>query len=163
MRECFKSIQASKILGEKELLKLLSLAKEENKVIVMTTGCFDLLHIGHLRCLEKAKGFGDLLVVGLASDEMVRQMKGIERPIILQEERAELLAGLECVDFVVIDVDSYQLIQRIRPDIYVKGGGHYPSLDRQVVKLYGGTYKLCSYVPSKSTSVIIEMILAKYN
>ena len=95
----------------------------KNPIIVFTNGCFDILHIGHIRLLQKAKAEGDILIVGLNSDTSVRMIKGKNRPIIPEEQRAEMLKALECVDHVVIfpEISPLRLISRLRPDVLVKG------------------------------------------
>jgi rfaE bifunctional protein nucleotidyltransferase chain/domain len=97
--------------------------KNKNPIIVFTNGCFDILHIGHIRLLQKAKAEGDILIVGLNSDTSVRMIKGKNRPIIPEEQRAEMLKALECVDHVVIfpEISPLRLISRLRPDVLVKG------------------------------------------
>ena len=135
--------------------------------IVFTNGCFDLLHIGHTRYLEEAKGLGDRLVVGLNSDDSVRQLaKGMDRPIVTADQRAEVLAALACVDYVTIfdEPDPLALIQALRPNILVKGGDW--STDRIVgkefVEAQGGSVRNIPLVPDISTTAIIQRILAQH-
>ena len=133
------------------------------KKIVFTNGCFDLLHVGHIRCLQAAKSFGDILIVGLNSDKSVRRIKGKDRPFVCQEERAEMLSALDCVDYVVLfdEKSPLQLIRKIRPDIHVKGGDW--SADRlpetSVVEQYGGVVKIVPLVEGKSTSALARQIV----
>ena len=96
------------------------------RLVVFTNGCFDLLHVGHLRTLQWARQQGDVLVLGLNSDSSVRQLKGASRPITGQQDRAELLAGFACVDYVVIfeEADPMRLLDQIRPAVHVKGGDY---------------------------------------
>lgn len=128
--------------------------------LVFTNGCFDLLHVGHLRYLTQARGLGAALCVGLNSDASVRRLKGAPRPVVPQAERAEMLLGLRCVDFVEIfdDDTPLQLIMALRPDILVKGGDW--SLDaivgRREVESWGGRVLALPYVEGRSTSAIIE-------
>lgn len=143
-----------------EWLKQLQILKQQNKKIVFTNGCFDLLHVGHVRYLSEAKKLGDFLVVGVNSDESVKRLKGPTRPIQNQSDRAEILKSLKSVDETVIFSEDTpeELIQKIRPDILVKGGDW--SVDQIVgghfVQSYGG--KVCSltFVDGKSTTQIIE-------
>ena len=113
-----------KIKGKEDLRKIIGDLKTKGKRIVFTNGCFDLLHIGHIRYLEKAKALGDILVVGVNSDQSVSRIKGPYRPILPEEERAEVLSGLGCVDYITIfdEVDPLELISSFQPHILVKGG-----------------------------------------
>lgn len=133
-----------------------------DKKIVFTNGCFDILHIGHLRYMEEAAKLGDILVIGLNSDASVRRLKGEERPINSQEDRAELLSALEFVNYVVIfDEDTpYELIKRIQPDVLVKGGDYKPDevVGKDIVEARGGELKLLKFVEGKSTTNIINKI-----
>lgn len=133
-----------------------------DKKIVFTNGCFDILHIGHLRYMEEAARLGDILVIGLNSDASVRRLKGEERPINSQEDRAELLSALEFVNYVVIfDEDTpYELIKRIQPDVLVKGGDYKPDevVGKDIVEARGGELKLLKFVEGKSTTNIINKI-----
>jgi D-beta-D-heptose 7-phosphate kinase/D-beta-D-heptose 1-phosphate adenosyltransferase len=108
----------NKIMSEQDLLPLLQRHRQEGKRIVMTNGCFDLLHIGHIRYLQEARRQGDILVVALNSDRSMRAIKGPKRPLIPEEERAEILAALACVDYVVLfdEPDPLRLIQAIRQE-----------------------------------------------
>ena len=148
------------------LALLIAAEKGRGKKIVFTNGCFDLLHAGHVKYLQKARSLGDILVLGLNSDASVRRLKGEKRPLIDQEERAHLLAALGCIDYVVLfDEDTpLQLITALKPDILVKGGDY--SLDgvvgRDVVEAYGGRVELVTFVDGKSTSNIIERVLKLY-
>jgi len=132
------------------------------RVLVFTNGCFDLLHVGHLRYLSRARALGDFLLVGLNSDHSVRQIKGSGRPITPQDQRAELLAGLETVDGVVVfeQPDPLALITYIGPDILVKGGD-WPReriIGRDVVEARGGRVLSIPLVPDVSTTQIIGRI-----
>jgi rfaE bifunctional protein nucleotidyltransferase chain/domain len=136
------------------------------KKIVFTNGCFDILHVGHVRYLRKAKKLGDLLVVGLNTDRSVRQIKGEKRPIVPQKERAEILSALECVDYIVFfdEPNPLALIQTLRPQILVKGAD-WPKdqiIGRQVVERVGGKVVRIPLVPRASTTGVIEKILKIY-
>jgi rfaE bifunctional protein nucleotidyltransferase chain/domain len=132
--------------------------------IVFTNGCFDLLHVGHVRYLTAAKQLGDILVVGLNSDASVRQLKGADRPINPEADRAEILAALTVVDHVVIfaDMRVSRLITILRPDLYVKGGDYsVDSLDRgevDALRSVGAEIKILPLVPGRSTTRLIEAI-----
>jgi len=135
--------------------------------IVFTNGCFDLLHIGHTRYLEEAKHLGDRLVVGLNSDDSVRQLtKGMDRPIVTADQRAEVLAALACVDYVTIfdEPDPLALIQALRPNILVKGGD-WPTdriVGKEFVESQGGSVRNIPLVPDISTTAIIQRILTQH-
>ncbi|HJV65061.1 MAG TPA: bifunctional D-glycero-beta-D-manno-heptose-7-phosphate kinase/D-glycero-beta-D-manno-heptose 1-phosphate adenylyltransferase HldE [Geomonas sp.] len=156
----------SKIKNLDVLAHLTALERCRGKKVVFTNGCFDLLHVGHVKYLQKARQLGDLLVVGLNSDSSVRRLKGDKRPLIEQSERAHILAALDCIDFVVIfDEDTpLKVIEAVRPDVLVKGGDY--SLDgvvgREVVEANGGRVELVQFVDGRSTSRIIDKILASY-
>ncbi len=113
-----------KIILLPELLKIISLPEERRQRIVFTNGCFDILHAGHVLYLEKAKELGDILVIGLNSDDSVRRLKGEKRPLNNQQDRAIVLAGLSSVDYVIVfnEDTPYNLIKAVRPDILTKGG-----------------------------------------
>ena len=113
-----------KIRERKDLLRIIKNLKAKGKRIVFTNGCFDLLHIGHIRYLEKARALGDALVVGVNSDSSVRKLKGPKRPVLPVKERTEILSGLGCVDYVALfhEIDPLNLITSLRPNILVKGG-----------------------------------------
>ena len=134
---------------------------------MFTNGCFDLLHIGHTRYLEEAKRLGDRLVVGINSDDSVRQLaKGNARPIVTAAQRAEVLAALACVDYVTIfdEPDPLALIQALRPNILVKGGDWSPDLivGKEFVEAQGGSVRNIPLVPDISTTVIVQKILAHH-
>jgi rfaE bifunctional protein nucleotidyltransferase chain/domain len=140
-----------------ELKKIVDSQKAVGRKIVFTNGCFDMLHIGHIRCLKEAKSIGDVLVVGVNSDRSVSRIKP-ERPVNPQDQRAEVLASLEMVDYVTIfdEETPYELIKLLRPDVLVKGG------DWKKEEIIGSdiakeTYSL-PYVKGVSTSAIIEKI-----
>ena len=156
----------SKILEQNNLVKKLRSFRESGKSVVFTNGCFDILHVGHVRYLSEAKAEGDILVVGLNSDESVKIIKGNNRPIVEQEQRAEVLAGLGCVDYVTIfnEPDPLKLIQAIEPDVLVKGAD-WPEeeiVGSDFVKSKGGKVARVSVVPELSTSRIINRIAKMY-
>jgi len=157
----------AKIKSIDVLAPIIAAEKNRGKRVVFTNGCFDLLHAGHVKYLQKARQLGDLLVLGLNSDASVRRLKGPKRPLIDQDERAHLLAALDCIDYVVIfDEDTpLELITALKPFILAKGGDY--TLDgvvgRDVVESYGGRVELVSFVDGKSTTNIIEKILELYS
>lgn len=128
--------------------------------IVFTNGCFDLLHVGHVRYLQEARKLGDFLVIGVNSDESVRRLKGPTRPIQNESDRAEILAAIGCVDATVIFEEDTpaRLIEQIRPDILVKGGDW--KIDQIVggpfVQSYGGEVRSLQFIDGKSTTKLIE-------
>ena len=133
----------------------------------LVNGCFDLLHAGHVKYLQKARNLGDLLVLGLNSDASVRRLKGAKRPLIDQDERSHLLAALDCIDYVTIFEEDTPLhvIAALTPHILAKGGDY--SLDgvvgRDIVESAGGRVELITFVDGKSTTNIIEKILELYS
>jgi D-beta-D-heptose 7-phosphate kinase/D-beta-D-heptose 1-phosphate adenosyltransferase len=158
---------ANKVVTLEKLLIGLGKARKSDKKIVFTNGCFDILHVGHVRYLAAARNEGDLLVVGLNSDASVRTIKGDKRPLVAQDQRAEVLASLVCVDYVVVfdAPEPATLIEVLAPDVLVKGadwaeddivGGDY-------VKSRGGKVVRVSLVPTASTSGIIKKIVEKYS
>ncbi|OGC10161.1 hypothetical protein A3J90_04140 [candidate division WOR-1 bacterium RIFOXYC2_FULL_37_10] len=155
-----------KIKSRKELKEITQRLKEENSKIVFTNGCFDLLHLGHVRYLKEAKKLGDILIVGLNSDSSVRKLKGYPRPYLPEHERAEIIASLESVDFVVIfnETRPDNLIKIVKPYIHVKGGDYKISElpERHIVKRYGGKIVVIPPTKGKSTTNIIEKI-RKFN
>lgn len=156
----------AKIKNLDVLAHLVAGERARGKRVVFTNGCFDLLHVGHVKYLQKARQFGDLLVVGLNSDASVRRLKGERRPLIEESERAHILAALDCIDYVVLfDEDTpVRVIEAVQPDVLVKGGDY--SLDqvvgREIVEARGGRVELVQFVDGRSTSRIIEKILASY-
>ena len=134
----------------------------ENKTVVFTNGCFDIVHAGHVRYLTAARELGDILIIGLNSDASVRKLKGEGRPVNLAADRAEVLAGLRAVDHVVVfeEDTAEELVRRLQPDIYVKGGDY--SLDRlpesAIVAAYGGRTVLVPMVEGRSTTKVIQRL-----
>lgn len=155
-----------KIKDKESLRAILEGLKAKGKRIVFTNGCFDLLHIGHIRYLEEAKSFGDILVVGLNSDRSVQRLKGPDRPILPEGERAEILSGLGCVDYVTVfdEPTPLELISSLQPHILVKGGDwtKETTVGREVVEKLGGEVIILPFVEGSSTSNLIETILERY-
>ncbi|GAB4300014.1 MAG: D-glycero-beta-D-manno-heptose-7-phosphate kinase [Desulfuromonadia bacterium] len=156
----------SKITTLERLLTILSRERARGKRVVFTNGCFDLLHVGHVKYLQKAKSFGDILVLGLNTDASIRRLKGPNRPLISQEERAHILSALDCVDHVVLfDEDTpVRMIEAILPDVLVKGGDYTREgvVGHEIVEAHGGRVELVAFVDGKSTTNIINRILETY-
>lgn len=136
--------------------------KIEGKKLVFTNGCFDILHVGHKRYLEEAKKLGDLLVVGVNSDDSVKRLKGLDRPVNIERDRVEMLTALDCVDYVIVFEDDtpYDLIKLLKPDVLVKGGDYSPEevVGKDIVELNGGEVVIIPLVEGKSTTAVIEKI-----
>lgn len=136
--------------------------KRAGRKVVFTNGCFDILHVGHVRYLQEARSLGDLLIVGINSDASVKKLKGESRPVQNESDRAEILAGLACVDYVVIfeQETPLTLIQEIQPDILVKGGD-WPVekiVGSKEVLARGGEVRSLKFYPGRSTSSVLERI-----
>ena len=161
----------NKILPLDELVNKRQRWREDGKTVVFTNGAFDLLHVGHVRYLQAARALGDLLIVGLNNDASVRGNKGPQRPLVAEDERAELLAALVCVDYVVLfgEPTADNLLRALEPDIYVKGGdyvvgagasGQKQLPEAPTVQAYGGKIEFIPFVPGRSTTNLIEKIRA---
>ena len=155
-----------KIKEKEELRRIFSGLKAKGKRIVFTNGCFDLLHVGHLRYLEEARTLGDVLVVAVNSDASVRGLKGPERPILPLEERMEILSGLQSVNFVTSFDEStpLELISSLQPHLLVKGGDWTKEavVGREFVEGSGGEVAILPFVQGASTTNVIEVILSRY-
>ena len=138
--------------------------RRQNKKVVFTNGCFDIIHAGHVRYLTTAKNFGDVLIVGLNTDESVKRLKGNSRPINNQFDRAEVLLGLKAVDHVIFfgEQTAENLIAEIKPNVYVKGGDYTLETlpEAKIVQRCGGRVELVNLVAGHSTTNIIGKILA---
>jgi D-beta-D-heptose 7-phosphate kinase/D-beta-D-heptose 1-phosphate adenosyltransferase len=166
------SIQASsrydgamptKVMTKEQLTPLLQQARAQKKRIVFTNGCFDLMHVGHTRYLQAAKGLGDLLVVAVNSDASVRSLnKAPDRPIVSDSQRAEVVAALGCVDYVILfnEPDPQSVIAALQPDVLVKGGDWAVDriVGREIVEARGGVVRTIPLVPGVSTTSLIERI-----
>lgn len=157
---------SDKVKSLEELKGIIGTAKSQGKKIVTTNGCFDILHVGHIRYLKEAKKLGDILIVAINSDDSVRKIKGDKRPLVSQNERAEILSALECVDYVLIfdELNPIRFLTELRPDIHVKGGDYTPDrvIERQALEDIGAKLYLIPGADGKSTSNLIELILEKY-
>ena len=151
-----------KIINCDEMKNIVAQLKADDKTVVFTNGCFDILHAGHVRYLQAARELGDCLILGLNSDESVKCLKGPTRPINQQDDRAEVLAALSAIDYVVIFEESTaeRLIKEIQPSLYVKGGDYNVKElpEAMIVAQYGGKTILIPEVPGKSSSHIIKKV-----
>ncbi len=155
-----------KIKDIKAIKSIVARLKTRRKKVVFTNGCFDILHVGHIHYLRKARSLGDILVVGLNTDRSIREIKGKKRPIVPQKERAEVLAALEFVDYVVFfdEPDPFSLIAEVKPTILVKGAD-WPRdkiIGRDVVEKAGGRVVRIPLVPGASSTGVIEKIIQVY-
>ncbi len=151
-----------KLVSKTQLSQILTKLRNEKKTIVMTNGCFDILHVGHVRYLQKTKTFADVLILALNSDKSVRAIKGEGRPINNENDRAEVLSALECVDYVVLfDENSpAELLKFVKPDIYTKGADYTLETlpETKVVQGFGGRIEFIDFVEGKSTTNVIAQI-----
>ena len=154
---------SAKIKTTKELTELRSNVIQQAKIVVFTNGCFDILHRGHVEYLEKASELGDILIVGLNSDESTHRLKGKGRPLVPQDDRAYILASLSMVDYVTIfDEDTpLELIKLVRPNVLVKGGDYKRDdiVGREFVEQQGGKVLTIPQVPGRSTTEIIDKMI----
>ncbi len=151
-----------------EEIKLIRLAlKTDNKKVVFTNGCFDIMHAGHIDYLNKAKAFGGVLIVGLNTDNSVKRIKGDKRPIISEDERVEIISSLKPVDYVVFfDEDTpAELINELVPDILIKGADWKADeiVGGETVLANDGEVKTIEFVNDQSTSKIIDLIISRYS
>jgi D-beta-D-heptose 7-phosphate kinase/D-beta-D-heptose 1-phosphate adenosyltransferase len=160
-----RNTAASKVVDLSSLLSLCEAHRQAGRVVVWTNGCFDLFHAGHARSLHAASLLGDVLVVGVNSDESVRRLKGPLRPVIGEDERAELVAALGCVDHVVVFADALptRVLEVLRPDVHCKGADYAPPHgkpipEQAVVEAYGGRVEFLPLVEGISTSELIRRV-----
>ena len=148
------------VVTQEELILHVAERKRNGERVVVTNGCFDLLHPGHIRVLEESRALGDALIVAINSDASVRGMKGAGRPVLPQHERAEILAALEAVDYVVVfdEPTPRELIARVLPDVLVKGGdwGEDAIVGREEVEAAGGRVVRVALEPGFSTTAVLE-------
>jgi D-beta-D-heptose 7-phosphate kinase/D-beta-D-heptose 1-phosphate adenosyltransferase len=154
-----------KLVDWPELLSARDALRRAGKVVVWTNGCFDLIHPGHVFSLQAARVRGDALVVGLNSDASVRAAKGPTRPILTQDERAAVIAAIECVDYVIVfdEPTPEAALARLRPDVHCKGADYAPPHgrpipERAVVEGYGGRVEFLPLAPGRSTTDLLERI-----
>jgi D-glycero-beta-D-manno-heptose 1-phosphate adenylyltransferase len=156
----------SKIVLFQEVVERAKQLRDAGKRVVATNGCFDLLHVGHVRYLERARSLGDFLVVGVNGDASVRALKGEGRPITAEHDRAEVLAALESVDLVTIfaETRATRFIEAVRPDIYVKGGdytsGTLNAEERSILEKLGAQIAIVPFEQGYSTSQLLEKLRA---
>ncbi len=152
------------VVSKSDLEALAKKLRSEGKKIVATNGCFDLLHVGHVRYLKSARQLGDVLIIGLNSDASVSKLKGPERPVNSESDRAEILASLACVDYVSVFTEdtANEFLKLVKPDIYVKGGDYKPQdlPEYPTVKELGGEVRILQHVPDKSTTSILAKVKA---
>jgi rfaE bifunctional protein nucleotidyltransferase chain/domain len=157
----------NKILTLTDLAQKAKVLHEAGKRMVVTNGCFDLLHPGHVRYLQAARALGDALAVGINGDQSVRELKGANRPVNHERDRAEVLAALECVDFVTIfpEVRASHLLETVRPAIYAKGGDYTPETlnaeERAVLEKMGAEIRIIPFEKGYSTSGLLEKLCQK--
>ncbi|MFH1994178.1 MAG: D-glycero-beta-D-manno-heptose-7-phosphate kinase [Nitrospinota bacterium] len=158
--------EKGRIVDLAEIKQIVARARNMGKKIVFTNGCFDLLHVGHIKYLAQAKSYGDILIIGMNSDSSVRKLKGPKRPLIGEEERGALLTALNSVDYVVIfsEPTPDKLIKEIMPDVLVKGGDYAIDevVGRDIVEAHGGRVELVPVVKGMSTSGLVQKIMDKY-
>lgn len=151
-----------KVVERKNIAKLVQDLKSQGKTIVTTNGCFDILHVGHVRYLQATKAFADVMIVCLNSDVSVKKIKGSDRPINNENDRAEILCALECVDYVVLFDESspVDLLCEIKPDVYTKGADYTIETlpEAKPVMQNGGRVEFISFVEGKSTTNVIKKI-----
>ena len=151
-----------KLVKEDEINALIKKLRSENKTIVFTNGCFDILHAGHVRYLKESKSKGDVLIVGLNSDSSIKKIKGESRPINNEQDRAEVLSALENVNYIIVfnETTPVKLLDKIKPDIYTKGADYtietLPEADTVIKN--GGRVEFIKLVEGKSTTKIIDKI-----
>ena len=159
-------MERNKIKKVGKLKQIISRAKARGKKVVFTNGCFDILHVGHVRYLLRAKDQGDVLVVGLNTDRSVKEIKGEKRPVVPEKERAEILAALEFVDYVVLfdEPDPLRLIAALKPSVLVKGADWPKSriVGRQIVEGIGGRVVRIPLVAGASSTAVIAKIIKAY-
>ena len=158
------SKDSGSVLATEQVAEVVAEYRRDGKRIIFTNGCFDLLHRGHVAYLAEAKRLGDILILGLNSDDSVRRLKGNGRPVLLVQDRAEILIALRSVDHVVVfDEDTAEnLVDLVRPDVYVKGGDYnseFPTPEAKRAARYGAEFQVLSYVESASTSQLIDRII----
>jgi D-glycero-beta-D-manno-heptose 1-phosphate adenylyltransferase len=149
-------------LERNRLVARMAIERSKGKKIVLANGCFDLFHVGHIRYLQAAKELGDLLIVGINSDEQVRKLKGLNRPFMPENERAEIINALACVDYVTVfsEPTVTELIRAVRPDFHAKGTDYTPETvpEKDVVAEYGGQVKIVGDPKNHSSTDLLKKI-----
>ena len=163
MDELQRTSAASRILDRNRLIARVAIARKHGARIVFANGCFDILHVGHVRYLEGAKALGDLLVVGINADEQVRAQKGEGRPLVPERERAEIIAAIRAVDFVTIfpEPTVAALLLSLRPDIHAKGTDYTEETvpERDVVRSFGGRVHIVGDPKDHSTTEMVRKVI----
>ena len=159
-----KLTAAARVLDRNRLIARVAIARKKGARVVFANGCFDLLHVGHVRYLEAARALGDLLVVGVNSDEQARALKGEGRPFVTARERAEVVASLRAVDLVTIfpEPTVEALLLAIRPDIHAKGTDYTPDTvpERDVVRSYGGRVRIVGDPKDHSSTEMVKKVMS---
>ena len=166
------SVPSPKVLHLNELVRRRAVHRRDGRRFVLTNGCFDLLHVGHVRYLEAARAAGDVLAVAINSDASVRALKGAKRPINAQQDRAEVLAALQAVDYVTIfhERTAEAITAALQPNLYVKGGDYsddplaenFPP-EGHVAMTWGGQVGIIEFVPGYSTTNVEAALVASEN
>lgn len=155
-------MSVNRILERADLVREVVAAKKANKLVVLANGCFDVLHVGHVRYLQAAKALGDVLIVAVNSDEQARRLKGVGRPLMPQDQRAEIVSALEAVDFITIfdEPTVAELLLALKPDIHAKGTDYTEDTvpERDVVRSYGGRVAIAGDPKDHSSSEMIEKV-----
>jgi len=150
----------NRILGRRELAAAIARLRRAGKRVVFTSGCYDLLHVGHVRSFEAARALGDALVVGVNRDRRVRELKGAGRPIVPERQRAELIAALGCVDAVSLfgEDSAAALIRAVRPDVVCKGGEYRGERipEQEAILAIGGAFVHLRQIPGVRTTLLLE-------
>mgnify|MGYP001559257438 CR=1 FL=1 len=156
----------AKIKNQKEIIALVQKLRKEGKKIATYNGSFDILHLGHVKSLQEARKQGDVLIVPLNSDKSIKAYKSPKRPIIPQSQRAQMLAALSCVDYVVIfnETNPIKILDKIKPDIHCNGADYGKNcVEKDIVEKNGGKIHILKWIPNLSTSKIIKKILDVYS
>lgn len=165
--ELAKANAAARILERNRLIARVAIARKQGARVVFANGCFDILHAGHVRYLEGARALGDILIVGINSDEQVRALKGAGRPFVPERERAEVIASLRAVDFVTVfsEPTVEQLLRALRPDIHAKGTDYTEETvpERDVVRSYGGRVAIVGDPKDHSSTEMIAQLDRKFS
>lgn len=155
----------NRIINRQDLARVVADFHAKSKRVVATNGCFDILHVGHVRYLEEARKLGDILIVGINSDESVKKLKGNNRPINNETDRAEVLAGLRCVDYVTIfgEPTADEFLKATKPNVYAKGGDYTPESlpETPVVTALGAKIVILNLIPGKSTTALLTRMQQK--
>jgi rfaE bifunctional protein nucleotidyltransferase chain/domain len=156
---------SERILDREHLVERINTARGNSAIIVLANGCFDVLHVGHVRYLEAARSLGDLLVVGINSDEQTRRLKGEGRPLVSQNQRAEIISAIQAVDYVTIfdEPTVEQLLLALKPDIHAKGTDYTVESvpERDVVRSFGGRVAVVGDPKDHSSSEMIEKLIVR--